>query len=74
VLTDLPKPDHMVCTPVIAPLAFCGHQRPPHEPGSPSPAGYRDTKRMGELNAVFSGIPASSAASMVNILNVEPAW
>ena len=25
--TDFPKPDHMVCTPVIAALAFCGHQK-----------------------------------------------
>ena len=26
VLTDLPKPLHMVCTPTMAALALCGHQ------------------------------------------------
>jgi hypothetical protein len=26
VLTDIPKPDHIVCTPVIAALALWGHQ------------------------------------------------
>ena len=26
VFTDLPKPDHMVCRPVIAALALDGHQ------------------------------------------------
>jgi hypothetical protein len=33
VFTDMPKPDHIVCTPVIAALALCGHQRPPQVPG-----------------------------------------
>ena len=35
VFTDLPKPVHMLCRPVIEALAFCGHQCwLPHDDGS----------------------------------------
>jgi hypothetical protein len=53
-------------------FAFAGHHRPPQLPGPL--AGQMDASRAGALNLVLSGMPLSSAASMVNILNVEPAW
>ena len=72
VLTDLPKPVHMFCTPTIAPLALWGHQNWPQV--DPPPPGYLVMMVRGELIGVFSGRPFSSAASMVNTLNVDPAW
>src|SRR5215475_257676 len=35
VLTDMPKPDHMFCVPVSAPLALDGHQWPPQDAPPP---------------------------------------
>ena len=72
VFTDMPKPDHIACTPVIAGLALRGHHRPPQDPG-PS-AAYCVMIRCGELILVLSGSPISSAATIVKILNVDPAW
>jgi hypothetical protein len=39
-----------------------------------SPPAYEVTSRAGASNPVSNGYPASSAASIVNSLNVEPAW
>src|SRR5215470_10894322 len=72
VLTDRPNPVHMVRKPSIqSGLLFTGHHLPPQVPGVP---GYGVTSGEGALNTVSSVLPASSAASMVNILNVDPAW
>ncbi len=73
VFTDRPKPVHMVRSPSMNDgLALPGHQYPSQLPGPLSR--HFVFKLAGALKLVSSGIPASSAASMVNILNVEPAW
>ena len=75
VFTDLPNTLHMVCRPTIDSVEFFGHQCTwsPHDDG-PGPVMYFDRNTIGALNDVDSGMPLSSAASMVKILNVDPAW
>ena len=72
--TERPNPVHMVRLPSIHfGFALTGHQWPP---GS-CPDRCRDscvTSGDGALNVVSSGLPSSSAASMVNSLNVDPDW
>ncbi len=73
VLTERPNPFHIVRSPFIQDgLALAGHQCPPQLP-FPSASQWVGSGD-GELNEVDSGRPSDSAASMVNILNVEPAW
>src|SRR5262245_22110590 len=72
VLTERPNPVHMVRGPSIhSGLLLTGHHFPPQTPGVP---GYGVTRGEGATNSVSSVLPASSAASIVNILNVDPAW
>lgn len=71
--TERPKPSHIIRYPSIqSGLAFAGHQRPSQLPG-PS-AAYRVGSLAGASKPVERVRPDSSAASMVNSLNVEPAW
>src|SRR5690349_23504194 len=74
VLTELPKPVHMLNGPDSLLLEFVGHQWPLlHSDGSLRPTRYCDTNGFCVSITVANGYPASSAAIAVNILNVEPA-
>src|SRR2546430_11553864 len=72
VLTERPYPSHMVRYPFIhGGLSLTGHHMPPQPR---LPPGHRVTSGEGARNPVDSGRPDSSAASMVDILKVEPVW
>ena len=62
----------MFWMPVMAGLALRGHQNWPH--GAAAGRGSSVRSIGGALNCQFSGRPASSAATSVKILNVDPAW
>ena len=68
---ERPKPSHIDRLPSIQlGLSLPGQYRPPQLPGPLS--GHSVGSFAGALNTLFNGMPACSAASMVNILNVEP--